>query len=491
MTDSIKKEVVGDMSRDEAKDRVDKSLKHSVKDGAWWSVMMGTGESYLSAFALFLKATEAQLGLLMSLPQLISSMVQLLAVKLTNVFDSRKKIVVTFAFLQGLTWLFIIALSYVSQSVWVLILLASFYFAFGALAGPAWVSWMGDLVPEQMRGRYFGMRNRVSGFIAFLATIGGGLLLDYVSQIDTHMAFMIVFSIAFFGRMVSTYYLTRMFEPNVEIRAPRSYPISEFIKGMWTDRFGVFSLYTNLMLFAVYISAPFVTIIWLNYLGFSYFQYMIVLSASTVTSFITMTYWGTHADTYGNKTVLWVSSYLLAIVPFFLMTLAFLQNETAFWMSVFVQILAGFAWAGFNLSSSNFIFDLVLPEDRVRFMTYHNAFRGIGIFAGSMLGAGIAPIVITNELINPWVPSGIFITLFISGFLRFFLATIFIKRIAEIKIGVHRPRFLHFVTAMPVDGVLFDSVVGMNRTLKRFKEYLHKMESNLDSWEKYYREKKP
>ena len=300
--ETIKQTVVGDISREEAKERIDKSLKHSVKDGAWWSVMVGSGESYLSAFALFLKATEAQLGLLMSLPQLIASLVQLLAVKLTNLFESRKKIVVTFAFIQGFVWLLIIGFSYITQSVWVLILLASLYFALGALSGPAWISWMGDLVPENMRGRYFGMRNRVSGFVAFIATISGGLILDFVSNIDTHLAFSIVFSIAFFGRMISSYYLTLKFEPHVEITEPKEYPFKQFLKELWSNHFGIFSLYTNLMMFAVFISAPFVAIIWLEYLGFSYLQYMVVLSASTVISFVTMTYWGTHADSYGNKT---------------------------------------------------------------------------------------------------------------------------------------------------------------------------------------------
>ena len=33
------------------------SLRHSLKDAAAYAVMMGIGETYLSAFALFLKAS--------------------------------------------------------------------------------------------------------------------------------------------------------------------------------------------------------------------------------------------------------------------------------------------------------------------------------------------------------------------------------------------------------------------------------------------------
>jgi hypothetical protein len=41
--------------------------------------MMGIGETYLSAFALFLKASTPQIGLLASLPPLLGSLAQLLS----------------------------------------------------------------------------------------------------------------------------------------------------------------------------------------------------------------------------------------------------------------------------------------------------------------------------------------------------------------------------------------------------------------------------
>ena len=46
---------------------VDRSLKHSIKDGIFFSAMVGGAESYFSAFAVFLKATTAQIGVLASM----------------------------------------------------------------------------------------------------------------------------------------------------------------------------------------------------------------------------------------------------------------------------------------------------------------------------------------------------------------------------------------------------------------------------------------
>ena len=42
--------------------RTEQSLRHSVRDGVAYSVMAGAGEHYLSAYALFLKATTAQIS---------------------------------------------------------------------------------------------------------------------------------------------------------------------------------------------------------------------------------------------------------------------------------------------------------------------------------------------------------------------------------------------------------------------------------------------
>ena len=44
----------GQFSKDPA---VDRALRHSVRDGMGYSVQVGAGETYFSAFALFLNAT--------------------------------------------------------------------------------------------------------------------------------------------------------------------------------------------------------------------------------------------------------------------------------------------------------------------------------------------------------------------------------------------------------------------------------------------------
>ncbi len=91
-------------------EKVKKSLRYSVIDGSFFSVMVGFGESFFIPFATFLRANNVQLGLLGSLPITLGSLGQLLTHRLLGYFKSRKHFVCWCAFLQGLMFVPIIVL---------------------------------------------------------------------------------------------------------------------------------------------------------------------------------------------------------------------------------------------------------------------------------------------------------------------------------------------------------------------------------------------
>ena len=85
------------------KEKIKKSLKNSVKEGAFYSVNAGMGEHYLNPFAIILNATPAQIGFLMSFPQFLGSLAQFLSIKLLDKFKNRKKLIAAPIILQALT----------------------------------------------------------------------------------------------------------------------------------------------------------------------------------------------------------------------------------------------------------------------------------------------------------------------------------------------------------------------------------------------------
>lgn len=137
-----------------AKKQKDNSLKESIKEGCGASIMTGAGQSFIIPYALALSATNLQIGILNSFIGLISPLIQLKSSRLIENY-SRKKIVMIAVLLQALMWIPIMLLSLMlilKINFYLSTLLIIFYtmlIGFGAIATPAWFSWMGDLVNEK------------------------------------------------------------------------------------------------------------------------------------------------------------------------------------------------------------------------------------------------------------------------------------------------------------------------------------------------------
>ena len=195
---------------------VDRTLRHSVRDGVAYSAMSGGGETYFSAFALFLKASAPQVALLATLPPLLGSLAQLLSAWLVQRLRRRKPLIMFGAGMQALTWLPLMALPllFPERAVPLLIACVTLYHAMGNFAAPPWIGLMGDLVPERKRGRYFGRRTRLATMTAFLALVAGGLVLHLFARWEwTLLGFLGIFTGAALARVVSVYHLGRMHEP--------------------------------------------------------------------------------------------------------------------------------------------------------------------------------------------------------------------------------------------------------------------------------------
>ena len=120
------------------KENVNKSLKLSIKEGAYASTSFGFGQSYFPAFALAMNASSAQVGILQAIVSLIPSISQLRGSRLIEK-HTRKKVVL-FNVLAGLLMFIpLIAAAYLSYAgvsgvVWITIFLAGLYFMFSVFA---------------------------------------------------------------------------------------------------------------------------------------------------------------------------------------------------------------------------------------------------------------------------------------------------------------------------------------------------------------------
>lgn len=418
----MKKEVKKESSKDINK-KIKKSLKYSVVSGSFYGVTDGTANSYISPFAIAMNASNNQIAMLTSIPTLIGPLSELGTIKAIKLLNSRKKVVIFSSLLQTfmLIPIMLIPFLFLKNGPIALIILFSVYAIFGFFLGPAWTSWIGDLVPENKRGSFFGNRARIIGAITLAVSLGAGYFLDIFPKNRVFIGFSILFFIAFIARLFSVYFMNKKYEPKLVLKEKFQFSFVDFVKKMPFNNFGRFAIYISLINFAVYVASPFFSVYMLKDLNLSYTKFTIITIISGIAQLITLPLWGKFGDKYGNIKVLKICGLLIPVVPLLWVF------SSSFYYLILIQIYAGLVWSGFNIAAANFIFDSTSVQRRAACDAYNTILSGFGAFFGATLGG----ILSTNLEINFM---NIFLFVFIvSTVLRFSISLIMLPKIKEVR----------------------------------------------------------
>jgi MFS family permease len=316
-------------------------------------------------------------------------------------------------------------------AVVIIIVCIVWYHAAGSLVAPQWSSLMGDLVPERRRGRYFALRTRYTSVATFVALVSAGLVLNFFQHYDLALyGFIGVFGIAAVARWVSVYHLTAMVEPQAHPPALEMPFQEHWWRQIKNSRFVRFSIFFGAMQWAVAIGSPFFAVYMLRDLHFSYMEFMAISASSVLMQFLTLNGWGRVGDVFGNRLILVVTGFVIPMIP-----LLWLFSNNL-WYLLVVQSLSGLLWAGFSLSSGNYLYDLIPPRQRVRFLSFHNVFTNIGTFFGALLGGYLGAVLpntlSAGEYTFSWDTAllGVFL---ISAVARLTVALLFLPRLKEVR----------------------------------------------------------
>jgi MFS family permease len=416
-----------------------KTLSYSIKDGVAWSVSNALGPSYIAPYALALGANNVQIGLLTYVPTLAANLSQVPTPKLME-RTSRKRIVTISSLIQALMLLPIASVALLFPLVGVksliaptlVIILYTVYLLIAYFPNPAWSSWMGDLVLRQERGRFFGRRNAILGIASISAMLLGGIFLSIFSPGYELFVFEVIFLIAAAAMLVSWYFQTKEYEPRFKYKEEFYFTFSSFVKRMKDNNFGKFTIYVTLILFAQSINGPFLAVYLIKELRFSYFVYVSIILSGSITQVITMGTLGKFSDRYGNLLLLRICGMLVpatAILTLFSPSPIYLLG---------VQALSGVLWGGFNLASSNYIYDCVTRQRLGICFSYFGALNGVGVFLGATLGSLIATYV------NVGFMSTLLFLFLVSGILRLMFSLIMLPKLREVrKAEAPKPLWYH------------------------------------------------
>jgi MFS family permease len=376
------------------------SLSYSIKDGLAWSVMHGAGERYVLPFIILESTGLLKPAGMSALPLLVGAVAQCFAAELTDSVGQRKKIFVRCSTVQALMFIPMIVAVFLSGSPGYALMLAAYllFIATHNLSVPAWISLMGDLVPEQQRGRYFGLRNALIGGGILSSFLAAGYWLTFCKNAPSlalfglsaqNFGFIALFALACGMRLLSVWYLTHMHEPPYHREESDRFTLWEFLVRAPRAHFGRFVFYCGLLNVGIGFLGPFFGWYMLDELHFTPFAFAAVLTVQLAAYFGFQWFWGRLADRIGNKRVLAIGGIGMSIIPVLLMV------SDRFGWFVLVQLYDGLVSAAYAIAAANYLYDIVTPPKRVRCTAYNNLFVMGGMALGTLSGALVATYVPT------------------------------------------------------------------------------------------------
>ncbi|MBU2576266.1 MAG: MFS transporter [Nanoarchaeota archaeon] len=414
-----------------------KELRHgarrlSIKEGAFSTVRQSLGDSYLTPFAIAINSSNFLIGLITSISGLLGPLSQWFSSRLIEK-HSRKRIVVTSTLYESLMWIPLILIGFLFYKGIIIpilpllfLLFFSFYIIIANIAAPAWFSWIGDLVDENYRGKWFSKRNFRLGFVGLLFTFIAAFFLDYFkSKGWTMFGFMTLFFLAMVARFIAREYFKKSYEPKLVLEGGYYFSFWEFIKKSPRNNFGRYTIFRAFMNFSVAIASPFFAVYMLRVLNFNYVTFTTIILSQAFFGLVIMRYWGKFADRYGNYAIMRITFIFIGIYP-----LLWLVSPSPIYLVFVPELIGGMAWAGFNLASGNFIFDCVTPQKRGIVLSYYNVLNGVGIFLGAGLGAILIGVIKINGMESILV---IFIISAIARLTTGFVLTPHIKEVRKME----------------------------------------------------------
>lgn len=361
-----------------------RALSLSVADGVAYAVMVGTAESYFVADVIHLGATPFEIAAAVGVPLLFGALGPALALRVLPRLGRRRPIVVAGALGQVAA----LAAASVGHGLGfldplILIGCLCVYHIAGQAAGTAWSSWYGDLVPADVRGRWFARRTKIVHLATFLALCGGGALLWVLEgALGSGRGFLALFALAAVARTASAVLLARSPEPAFHgLQGRRA--LGRFLATTRGRDALVLLVGNGAYQGAVYLSAAFFTPFMLEEVGLDYLQYMIVLGAQVGSKVVAMNGWGRLIDRAGAKGVFRTTLIMTALVP---LPWVFVSE---FWGVLGAQILSGFVWAGNEVALFALLLESSRTANRPHLFAAQVLSNSIGQVTGSVAGAAL------------------------------------------------------------------------------------------------------
>lgn len=339
--------------------------------------------NFVTPFALAFGASNAQIGTLASATNVASALGLLPGARLEERIGRRKKI---FMWCTGvlarvlLLALVLLPLLSTNSAIFLglcgIVIVRSFL---NQLCYPAWSALVSDLVPERIRGRYFGSRNIAVSLAALVCTPFAGFLINTTGFPHGYqLSFAIAVALGFVGTLL--FHMVQDPGHRTPEGSVREAPVKMTAIFKEHRRFAIFTALAFIWHLSLQTAGPFFAVYQIQNLGANVAHIGILASVGAFTGIIGQRVWGAHNDRKGAVWVVCVTGFLIPVVP---LAWAFIPSWG--YLPV-IEAVSGFIWAGYWLANFNLLIMLSPEGSRSRFVAVHQSVIAVASFIGPVLG---------------------------------------------------------------------------------------------------------
>ena len=347
--------------------------------------------NYVNLFLVSLKATNAQIGFLATIVQIVSAIAPLGGGAVAERTGHYRANILKPSFIARLFWFMLALLPFMPLGPAAITISITIFavraFFFAWLQAP-WTAFVGKLVPTEIRASYLSMRNFGGG----LATIIGTMLAGWIVPIiGPPGGYQVIFVISGIIGMAAQWAFSNIpfEEPQLAAQPAPRFKLRRIIDNTM-EMLRRYPTFARLLVcdcalaLAVGIGGPFIQVYQVRVLGFSAGIVGLMVSGEIAMNIIMQRVYGSYViPRFGELRVMRFLRPLTSLVPF-----AWLFATTPA-MGIPIVMLAGTLWSGHELSSFNTQLHLTPEAGRANFIALHmfavSLFAAIGPAIGGAL----------------------------------------------------------------------------------------------------------
>lgn len=337
---------------------------------------------YLTGYLLYLGASAGQIGLITAIPLLMNAVFVIISAFLMEKYTNRYRTAMVSILLHRILLCACGLIPFVLPGGWGVSAFIAMYIMlcfFGSVSSAPFTTLFADMVPTEMRARYFGVRFTLTGAAASVTLLAVGWGLDRVSQ-STGFAWLYIM-----GAVAAVINMTHLFRyPNIPYTPSGNGLSAKVLIKPFRDKSFIKSiLFVSFWIMAQGSSISLFSYVMLDIMSIKYEWVGISNTLLAVVSIAAYAIWGKLNTKWSNRRLLlWVFP-INAVAIMLWGIQAFVPVNV---MLIVVYTFLGFSMAGFGLLVFNFVMSDTPEKDRPMYFAVYTSMTGLFGFCGPLLG---------------------------------------------------------------------------------------------------------